>query len=103
MIQSRTFSFFIVRDVGKGVFCPLILWIKFVSDEDVKFTALISSYKSSILNQYNVRTCIYAYPVRQDYKNTHIIDNSQASTCQLKLSKQYMGALLLSKFKEHSD
>lgn len=92
-----------VRDVGKGVFCPLILWIKFVSDEDVKFTVLISSYKSSILNQYNVRTCIYAYPVRQDYKNTHIIDNSQASTCQLKLSKQYMGALLLSKFKEHSD
>lgn len=93
-----------VRDVGKCVLCPLILWIKFVSDEDVKFTALISSYKS-ILNQYNVRTRIYAYPVRQDYKNTHIIDNSQASTgtCQLKLSKQYMGALLLSKFKVHSD
>lgn len=66
-------------------------------------TVLISSYKSSILNQYNVRTCIYAYPVRQDYKNTHIIDNSQASTYQLKLSKQYMGALLLSKFKVHSD
>lgn len=90
-----------MRDVGKCVFCPLISWIKFVSDEDVKYTVLISSYKLSI--QYNVRTCIYAYPVRQDYKNTHIIDNSQASTCQLKLSKQYMGALLLSKFKVHGD
>lgn len=89
-----------VRDVGKCVFCPLISWIKFVSDEDVKFTALISSYNSI---QYNVRTCIYAYPVRQDYKNTLIIDNSQASTCQLKPSKQYMGALLRSKFKVHSD
>lgn len=39
-----------VRDVGKGVFCLLILWIKFVSDEDVKFIVLIFSYKSSILN-----------------------------------------------------
>lgn len=49
-----------MRDVGKGVFCLLILWIKFVSDEDVKFIVLIFSYKINIMFVYG----IYVYLVR---------------------------------------